>query len=217
MPLFFAFALAVAVALLLALGRAHPFSVGERYKCAFSMFHREGYHAATLPIQYKIAAWKHHIPKELHMENQTENTWLASRLSYLKALKSRSDQQELLVILAEKIDRTPKDEKNLAALVKAEKANVRAAKARQEATTLINADRKAAADAERKARDHEMYQAAGLLSLAGLVDKKTGKPVMDRGELLGALLGLAKLPADNPKRAEWKRAGDALLAEKPEG
>ena len=51
---------------------------------------------------------------------------------------------------------------------------------------------------------------------AGLVDKKTGKPVMDRGELLGALLGLAKLLADNPKRAEWKRAGDALLAEKPE-
>lgn len=133
-------------------------------------------------------------------------------MSYLKGLKSRSDQQELLVLLAEKTDRTPKDEKNLAALVKAEKANVRAAKARQEATNLINADRKAAADAERKARDHEMYQAAGLLSLAGLVDKKTGKPVMDRGELLGALLGLARLPADNPKRSEWKRAGDALLA-----
>ena len=150
------------------------------------------------------------------MENQNENTWLASRVSYLKALKSRSDQQELLVLLAEKTDRTPKDEKNLAALVKAVLANMRAAKARQEATALINADRKAVADAERKARDHEMYQAAGLLSLAGLVDKKTGKPVMDRGELLGALLGLAKLPADNPKRAEWKRAGDVLLAEKPE-
>jgi len=150
------------------------------------------------------------------MENQNENTWLASRVSYLKALKSRNDQQELLVLLAEKTDRTPKDEKNLAVLVKAEKANVRAAKARQEATALINADRKAAADAERKTRDHEMYQAAGLLSLAGLVDKKTGKPTIDRGELLGALLGLSKVPEKDLRRADWKRAGDALLADKPE-
>jgi hypothetical protein len=150
------------------------------------------------------------------MEERNENAWLVSRVAYLKGLKSRTDQQELLVLLAEKTDRTPKDEKNFAALVKAEKANVRAAKARQEAASLINAERKAAAEAERKARDHELYQAAGLLSLAGLVDKKTGKPTMDRGELLGALLGLAKLPADNPKRTEWKRAGDALLADKPE-
>jgi predicted ATP-dependent protease len=146
------------------------------------------------------------------MKNQNENTWLASRVSYLKALKSRSDQQELLVLLAEKTDRTPKDEKNLAALVKAEKANVRAAKARQEAANLINAERKAVAEAERKARTYEMIQAAGLLSLAGLLDTKTGKPLLDRGELLGALLGLSKVPQDDPRRVEWKRAGDALVA-----
>ena len=105
------------------------------------------------------------------------------------------------------------DEKKLVALVRAEKASVRAAKARQEAATLINAERKSTAEAERKARDHEMYQAAGLLSLAGLVDKKTGKPTMDRGQLLGALLGLAKVPQDDARRADWKRAGDALLTE----
>ena len=150
------------------------------------------------------------------MEERNENAWLVSRVAYLKSLKSRTDQQELLVLLAEKTDRTPKEEKSLAALVKAEKANVRAAKARQEAASLINAERKAVAEAERKARTYEMIQAAGLLSLAGLVDKKSGKPVMDQGELLGALLGLARLPADNPKRADWKRAGDALLAEKSE-
>jgi hypothetical protein len=28
---------------------------------------------------------------------------------------------------------------------------------------------------------------------------------------LGALLGLAQVPADDPRRADWKRAGDALL------
>jgi predicted ATP-dependent protease len=148
------------------------------------------------------------------MEQRDENYWLTARVTYLKGLKSRSDQQELLVLLAEKTARTPQDDKKLAALVRAEKASVRAAKARQEAANLINAERKAAAEAERKARDHELYQAAGLLSLAGLVDKKTGKPTMDRGQLLGALLGLAKVSQDDPRRADWKRAGDALLSEK---
>lgn len=145
------------------------------------------------------------------MEQRNENYWLVARVTYLKGLKSRSDQQELLVLLAEKTARTPQDEKKLAALIRAEKASVRAAKARQEAANLINAERKAAAAAERKARDHELYQSAGLLILAGLVDTKSGKPTIDRGELLGALLGLAKVPANDPRRAEWKRIGDAQL------
>ena len=147
------------------------------------------------------------------MEQRDENRWLTTRITYLKSLKSRNDQQELLVLLADKKDRTPQDEKKLAALIKAERASVRATKARQEAANLINAERKSIAEAERKARDHEMYQAAGLLSLAGLVDKKTGRPTMDRGQLLGALLGLAKVPQDDARRADWKRAGDALLTE----
>lgn|GEM_PF-620263 len=145
---------------------------------------------------------------------QNDN-WLTDRVAFLKALKSRTDQQELLVLLAEKSDRSALEDRKLATLVKAEKAALRAAKARQDAARMINADRKAEADAERKARDHEMYQAAGLLSLAGLVDKKTGKPTVDRGELLGALLGLAKVPPDDQRRGEWKRAGDALLAAPP--
>lgn len=147
------------------------------------------------------------------MEQRDENHWLTTRITYLKSLKSRNDQQELLVLLADKKDRTPQDEKKLAALIKAERASVRATKARQEVANLINAERKSTAEAERKARDHEMYQAAGLLSLAGLVDKKTGRPTMDRGQLLGALLGLAKVPQDDARRADWKRAGDALLTE----
>lgn len=147
------------------------------------------------------------------MEQRNENHWLSTRVTYLKGIKSRNDQQELLILLADKNERTSQDEKKLVALVRAEKASVRAAKARQDAATLINAERKSTAEAERKARDHEMYQAAGLLSLAGLVDKKTGKPTMDRGQLLGALLGLAKVPQDDARRADWKRAGDALLTE----
>jgi hypothetical protein len=49
--------------------------------------------------------------------------------------------------------------------------------------------------------------------LAGLVDTKTGKPAIDKGELLGALLGLAKVQVEDQRRKEWKRAGDSMLAE----
>lgn len=145
------------------------------------------------------------------MEN---DSWLNDRVTFLKALKSRTEQQELIVLLAENIKRSPLDTKKLAALVKAEKASIRANKARQDAANLINSEKKALAKAARDARTHELCESAGLMGLAGLVDTITGKPTIDRGELLGALLGLAKVPTDDSRRAEWKRAGDALLAKK---
>ena len=140
------------------------------------------------------------------------DAWLKDRVAYLQGLKSRNEQQELLVLLAEKSNRNAQDDKKLNAIVKAEKASVRATKARQEAANLINAEKKAAAKAERAARTHELCNSAGLLILAGLVDTKSGQPIIDKGELLGALLGLAKVTAEDPRRLEWKRAGDALLA-----
>jgi len=134
--------------------------------------------------------------------------WMTARLAYLRGLKAPNDQQRLLLLLADKIERTADDNRKLSALVRAEKAAERAQKARANAARIVNAEKAA----ERKARDRELYQSAGLLILAGLVDSSTGTPALDRGELLGALLGLAKVPADDPRRADWKRAGDALLA-----
>lgn len=140
------------------------------------------------------------------------DSWLNDRVTFLKALKTRTEQQELIVLLAENQKRSPLDTKKLAALVKAEKASIRASKARQDAANLINSEKKALAKAARDARTHELCESAGLMGLAGLVDTLTGKPTIDRGELLGALLGLAKVPADDTRRTDWKRAGDALLA-----
>ena len=139
-----------------------------------------------------------------------QDDWLTARLAYLRGLKAPNDHQRLLMLLADKPQRTADDERKLAALVKAEKAVERAQKARAQAARIVNAEKEAA----RKARDRELYNAAGLLILAGLVDTKTGVPNLDRGELLEALLGLAQVPANDQRRAEWKRAGDALLAEK---
>ena len=136
--------------------------------------------------------------------------WLEDRVAYIRGLKSPNDHQRLLLLLNDKKGATNDDLRKLVALVKAEKAAEKAQRAKASVAKIVNAEKLA----ERKNRDHQLYQSAGLLILAGLVDTKTGKPTLDRGELLGALLGLAKVPADDARRSDWKRAGDALLADK---
>ncbi len=142
-----------------------------------------------------------------------KETWILERLVYIRNLKSPNDQQRLLLLLYEKKSRTAEDNRKLSFLVKAEWAEVKAQKAKSDVARIVQAEK----DSARKARDRELYQSAGLLILAELVDSKTGTPVLDRGELLGALLGMAKVPVDDPVRSQWKRAGDALIAarEKP--
>lgn len=142
-----------------------------------------------------------------------KETWILERLVYIRNLKSPNDQQRLLLLLYEKKIRTTEDNRKLSFLVKAEWAEVKAQKAKSDVARIVQAEK----DSARKARDRELYQSAGLLILAELVDSKTGTPVLDRGELLGALLGMAKVPVDDPVRSQWKRAGDALIAarEKP--
>lgn len=139
-----------------------------------------------------------------------QDEWTKARAEYIRGLKAPSDQQRLMLLLSDKKQRTADDERKLSALVRAEKSAERALKARAAAARIVNADK----DATRKARDRELYNAAGLMILSGLVDSKLGEPVIDKGELLGALLGLSKVGQDDPRRVEWKRAGDALLAEK---
>ncbi|ECA7112728.1 conjugal transfer protein TraD [Escherichia coli] len=139
-----------------------------------------------------------------------QDKWLSERIAYIRGLKAPNDHQRLLLLLNDKKDATPDDLRKLAALVKAEKAAEKAQRAKASVAKIVNAEKLA----ERKRRDRELYQSAGLLILAGLVDTKTGTPTRDRGELLGALAALADGNVPDEKRAEWKRKGDALLAAK---
>ncbi|EFA9346575.1 TPA: conjugal transfer protein TraD [Escherichia coli] len=143
------------------------------------------------------------------MTNREE--WLRAKIAYINGLKSPSEQQQLLVMLAEKENRTVSDERKLSALIRAEKAIEKAAAAKAKVTAMITAERKAAAKAERKARDHELYKAAGLMIVAGLVDSKTGKQKFNAAELVGALAGIAELPRNHPKWQEWEKRGKELL------
>ncbi|WP_448126338.1 conjugal transfer protein TraD [Pseudomonas veronii] len=137
-----------------------------------------------------------------------KDKWLSERILHIKNLKAPSDQQRLLLMLSEKTPRTNDEERKLSFLIKAEWAEAKAQKARSDVARIVNAEKESA----RKARDRELYQAAGLLILAGLVDTKTGSPLIDRGELLGALIGVEETSVTDAVRTEWKRTGDALLA-----
>ena len=145
------------------------------------------------------------------MANVKNDDWLMKRLSYIQDLKSPSEQQSLIVALSGKDTLTPAEEKKLNVLIRAEKAQQRAIEARSKATALLNAEKKEEARAERKARDHELYQSAGLMSLVGLVDKETGKPVVDVASLVGALASLSEIPRDDTKWQEWKQKGTEIL------
>ncbi len=133
---------------------------------------------------------------------QTATDWTASRLAYLHGLKAPSEHQRLLLVLADKEDRTADEERKLAALWRAEKAADRAQRAKANAARIVNADR----EAERKARTHRLIELGGLIELADVGS-------WDKGILLGALLGLAQVN-DPERKARWKASGDARLADR---
>lgn len=144
------------------------------------------------------------------MTEKKEKDWLGDKIKTIKGYKSPSEQQKLLVLLAEMENRSEDDEKALSALIRAEKAAERAANARKEAVKLVNKKK----EEERTARSRELYNSAGLMIVAGLVDTKTGKPLFDAGELVGALAALAQVSPDDERRRKWKQTGDAMLAER---
>lgn len=129
--------------------------------------------------------------------------WIDEHLAMLKGMKARSEQQELLLLLAEKRERTKEEQKQLDVLLRAEKAQVQAKKAARDAADLLGARK----EAERKARNHRLIQQGVLIDLAGLEG-------WDRGEILGGLLAMANATNNREHRAGWKRQGDALLAQK---
>lgn len=117
-----------------------------------------------------------------------KDEWINRRVAYIEGLKTPSAQQTLLVELAAKPDRTAAEQRAFVAVVRAEKAAQRALQTRGDAARFLEAKKKA----ERKARDHELYQSAGLLIMAGLVDSKTGKLLCEPADLLGALIFIAR-------------------------
>jgi hypothetical protein len=134
--------------------------------------------------------------------------WIEGHLKYLHALKSLSQQQQRFIELATLDKRTALEEKQFKSALKLEKLTQQMVSAKAESAKLNNAAKKE----ERKARDHELYNSAGLLILSRLVDTVSGKPTRNPAGLLGALMGLEKVPMDDKRWDEWTKIGNEKFA-----
>jgi len=126
--------------------------------------------------------------------------WLKERVRAIRALKNPSEHQRTLLLLFDNPARDIDEDRKLLALVKAEKAAVRAQKARANAARALKEDRLS----QRRARDQLAIVRGALIDCAVLENR-------DPGELLGALLCFIDqgTPSD---RQSWKQTGDALIA-----
>jgi len=145
---------------------------------------------------------------------------IETHISNLRQIEKPSTEQRILILLYDKTDRTPKEERDLKALIRSEKAQeaVKEAKAKaSEAKARSSKIAKRERDAKDKERTHNLIQSAGLLILAGLVDSKTGNPIWDKGQLLGALSSMAEADINDSKQLSWKAKGDVILAKNGNG
>ena len=145
------------------------------------------------------------------------SAFIAERLEYLKSLKEPNQQQEMLIDLGNKflngVELSATELRGLKTLAAAEKAAEKAAAATRAARKLVSTENEKA----RKERTRNMINAAGLLGLAGLLDKKTGKPLISNERLLGALVELANRNPTELEKRNWDDVGAKLLAEARNG
>lgn len=139
----------------------------------------------------------------------SNDQWIESHLKYLHGLKNLSHQQQRFIELATIDKRTPVEEKQFKPALKLEKLAQQTLDAKAEAAKANNAAKRE----ERKARDHALYNSAGLLILSRLVDTVSGKPTRDPAALLGALIGLEQVPLDDERWEKWKKIGNEKLTD----
>lgn len=99
----------------------------------------------------------------------TNDEWLEKRIGYIEGLNKPTQQQELLLLLNSKSNKTAVDERKLAALVKAERAEERAQNAKADVKRLLEAEKKKA----RKAEARQKIILGGLLMSKARQNEKT--------------------------------------------
>jgi len=126
-------------------------------------------------------------------------------LQFLKALSRPADYQKMLIELYEKTERTPIEDKKLSALIRTEKANIRANKAKKDMHNLLNAEKTKAKALERKQRTKRLIELGALFDIANLGQH-------DPATLVGMLNNISRAVASNdPKWTIWHKQGVSIL------
>lgn len=130
----------------------------------------------------------------------------SGHLDFLKALSRPTDYQKLLIELYEKTDRTATEDKKLSALIRTEKATIRANKAKQDMQNLLNAERSKEKALERKARTKRLIELGALFDIANLGHH-------DPATLVGMLSSI-KIAPDDARWSKWHDQGVSILKER---
>ena len=130
----------------------------------------------------------------------------SGHLDFLKALSRPTDYQKLLIELYEKTDRTATEDKKLSALIRTEKATIRANKAKQAMQNLLNAERTKEKALERKARTKRLIELGALFDIADLGHH-------DPATLVGMLSSI-KIAPDDARWSKWHDQGVSILQER---
>ena len=137
-------------------------------------------------------------------------TWASNHAEKVRAKANPAKDDKLFLLLFDKPDRTPSENRALAALIRVERAKETLRAGRGTIRQVTSAK----AREERRARDHERFRASGLLTMVGLLDGQTGKPTWNTATLLGALDALANTDMTDEQRARWTARGDELLGDR---
>ena len=130
----------------------------------------------------------------------------SGHLDFLKALSRPTDYQKLLIELYEKTDRTATEDKKLSALIRTEKATIRANKAKQDMQNLLNAERTKEKALERKARTKRLIELGALFDIADLGHH-------DPATLVGMLSSI-KIAPDDARWSKWHKQGVSILQDR---
>ena len=130
----------------------------------------------------------------------------SGHLDFLKALSRPTDYQKLLIELYEKTDRTATEDKKLSALIRTEKATIRANKAKQAMQNLLNAERTKEKALERKARTKRLIELGALFDIADLGHH-------DPATLVGMLSSI-KIAPDDARWSKWHEQGVSIQRSK---
>jgi uncharacterized protein YcfJ len=145
-----------------------------------------------------------------YLDNATWAERHVERLRTKSTTASLTKDDTLFLLLVDKPDRTPAENRSLAALIRVERAKETVRAGRGAIRQAANATAKAA----RRDRDHERFMASGLMTMVGLLDSQTGKPTWEVATLLGALDAMARATITDEQRARWTARGDELLRDR---
>lgn len=126
-------------------------------------------------------------------------------LDYLKSLTRLTDYQKGILELYEKQEKTTLEEKKLRAFIQAEKATIRANRAKLKAQKLVRAEKTKEQEIARKARTKRLIELGALFDIANLGHH-------DPATLVG-LLSSVKIASDDPRWLDWHQKGVTVLQE----